>query len=134
MSSTTLKDKIQLKKCSIKVAILDQNIVAGIGNIYACEALWEAKISPHKMCSKMTEKNLVDLVEALKKVLNKAINAGGSSLRDFKDTGGELGYFQNLFNVYSRENSYCKRKYCKGVVIRQKQSGRSSFFCSICQQ
>ena len=133
-SSPTLKDKIQLKKCSIKVAILDQNIVAGIGNIYACEALWEAKISPDKTCSKMTEKNLDDLVEALKKVLNKAINAGGSSLRDFKDTGGELGYFQNLFNVYSRENSYCKRKYCKGVVIRQKQSGRSSFFCSICQQ
>ena len=133
-SSPILKDKIQLKKCSIKVAILDQNIVAGIGNIYACEALWKAKISPYKMCSKMTEQNCDDLVGALKIVLIKAINAGGSSLKDFKDTGGELGYFQNLFNVYSRENSNCKRNYCKGIIIRQKQSGRSTFFCCSCQQ
>ena len=133
-SSPTLKDKIQQKKCSIKVAILDQTIVAGIGNIYACEALWRAKISPYKMCSKMTEQNFDDLVDALKIVLIKAINSGGSSLKDFKDTGGELGYFQNLFNVYSRENSNCKRKYCKGIIIRQKQSGRSTFFCCICQQ
>ena len=133
-SSPILKDKIQLKKCSIKVAILDQNIVAGIGNIYACEALWRAKISPYKICSKMTEQNCDDLVGALKKVLIKAINAGGSSLKDFKDTGGELGYFQNLFNVYSKENFNCKRKYCKGIIIRQKQSGRSTFFCCSCQQ
>ena len=81
----------------------------------------------------MNEQNFDDLVDALKIVLTKAINAGGSSLKDFKDTGGELGYFQNLFNVYCRENSYCKRKYCEGVVIRKKQSGRSTFFCSICQ-
>ena len=133
-SSPILKDKILLKKCSIKVAILDQNIVAGIGNIYACEALWKAKISPYKLCSKMTEQNCNDLISALKIVLIKAINAGGSSLKDFKDTGGELGYFQNLFNVYSRENSNCKRKYCKGIIIRQKQSGRSTFFCCDCQQ
>ena len=133
-SSPRLKDKIQLKKCSIKVAILDQNIIAGIGNIYACEALWEAKISPYKMCCKMTEQNFDDLVDALKIVLTKAINKGGSSLKDFKDTGGELGYFQNLFKVYSRENSYCKRNYCKSVIIRQKLSGRSTFFCSSCQQ
>ncbi len=133
-SSPKLKDKIQQKKCSIKVAILDQNIVAGIGNIYACEALWKAKISPYKMCCKMTEQNCDDLVGALKIVLIKAIDAGGSSLKDFKDTGGELGYFQNLFNVYSKENFNCKRKYCKGIIIRQKQSGRSTFFCSSCQQ
>ena len=133
-SSPILKDKIQLKKCSIKVAILDQNIVAGIGNIYACEALWKAKISPYKMCSKLTEQNCNDLVGALKIVLTKAINAGGSSLKDFKDTGGELGYFQNLFNVYSRENSNCKRNYCQGIIIRQKQSGRSTFYCCSCQQ
>ncbi len=133
-SSPTLKDKIQLKKCSIKVAILDQNIVAGIGNIYACEALWEAKISPHKMCCRITEQKFDDLVAALKLVLIKAINAGGSSLKDFKDTGGELGYFQNLFKVYSRENFNCKRKYCEGKILRQKISGRSTFFCSSCQQ
>ena len=132
-SSPILKDKIEQKKRFIKAAILDQNIVAGIGNIYACEALWEAKISPYKMCNNMNEQNFDDLVDALKIVLTKAINAGGSSLKDFKDTGGELGYFQNLFNVYSRENSYCKRKYCEGVVIRKKQSGRSTFFCPICQ-
>ena len=127
-SSPILKDKIQLKKCSIKAAILDQNIVAGIGNIYACEALWKAKISPYKMCSMMTEQNCDDLVGALKIVLIKAIDAGGSSLKDFKDTGGELGYFQNLFNVYSRENFNCKRNYCKGIIIRQKTVWPFNFF------
>ena len=80
------------------------------------------------MCSKMTEQNCDDLVDALKIVLIKAINAGGSSLKDFKDTGGELGYFQNLFNVYSRENSNCKRNYCKGIIIRKNNLVVQLFF------
>ena len=132
-SSQILRDKTMYKKCSIKSALLDQGVVAGIGNIYACEALWEAKISPFKICSKLTEKNFEDLVKALKNVLLQAIKAGGSSLKDFKATGGELGYFQNLFNVYSRENLDCKRKFCNGSVIRKKQSGRSTFLCTNCQ-
>ncbi len=132
-SSLVLRKKTQYKKCSIKAAILDQEVVSGIGNIYACEALWRAKISPYKICSKMTDKNFYELVKELKNVLKKAINAGGSSLKDFKATGGELGYFQNLFSVYSRENLNCKRKFCNGNIIRQKQSGRSSFFCKNCQ-
>ncbi|MFL2802905.1 MAG: bifunctional DNA-formamidopyrimidine glycosylase/DNA-(apurinic or apyrimidinic site) lyase [Paracoccaceae bacterium] len=132
-SSLVLRKKIENKKCSIKAAILDQGVVSGIGNIYACEALWGAKISPYKICSKMTDQNFYDLVKELKNVLKKAINAGGSSLKDFKATGGELGYFQNLLSVYSRENLNCKRKLCNGNIKRQIQSGRSSFFCTNCQ-
>ena len=132
-SSPILKDKIEQKKRFIKAAILDQNIVAGIGNIYACEALWEAKISPFKICSKMTEQDCYLLVKELRNVLRKAINSGGSSLKDFKATGGELGYFQNLLSVYSREKLNCKRVLCKGKIKRQVQSGRSTFFCLNCQ-
>lgn len=132
-SSPILRHKTIYKKCSIKSALLDQGVVAGIGNIYACEALWKAKISPFKICRKMTEQNFEDLVKALKNVLLHAIKAGGSSLKDFKATGGELGYFQNLFNVYSRENLNCKRKFCNGSIIRKKQSGRSTFLCTNCQ-
>ena len=112
---------------------MDQEIVSGIGNIYACEALWEAKISPFKICSKMTEQDCYSLVKELRNVLKKAINSGGSSLKDFKATGGELGYFQNLLSVYSRENLNCKRVLCKGKIKRQVQSGRSTFFCINCQ-
>ena len=132
-SAQVLQKKIENKKCSIKAAILDQGIVSGIGNIYACEALWEAKISPFKICSKMTEQDCYLLVKELRNVLNKAINSGGSSLKDFKATGGELGYFQNLLSVYSRENLNCKRVLCKGKIKRQVQSGRSTFFCINCQ-
>ena len=132
-TSKLLKQEIIHKKCSIKTAILDQRIVSGIGNIYACEALWEAKISPFKNCNEMTDKNIYELVKELKNVLIKAINAGGSSLKDFKSTGGEIGYFQNLFSVYSRENLKCKREKCDNNVKRKLQSGRSTFFCSNCQ-
>ncbi len=132
-SPQVLQKKIENKKCSIKVAILDQGIVSGVGNIYACEALWEAKISPFKICSKLTDRDCYSLVRELRNVLKKAIDSGGSSLKDFKATGGELGYFQNLFSVYSREKLKCKRKSCKGKIKRQVQSGRSTFFCINCQ-
>ena len=112
---------------------MDQGVVSGIGNIYACEALWEAKISPFKICNKMTDQNCYSLVKELRNVLKKAINYGGSSLKDFKSIGGELGYFQNLFNVYSREKLNCKRIFCKGSINRKIQSGRSTFFCKNCQ-
>ncbi len=132
-SSFILREKTENKKCTIKSAILDQTVVSGIGNIYACEALWESKISPFKICSKMTDKDFYTLVKELKNILAKAIKAGGSSLKDFKSTGGELGYFQNLLSVYSRENLNCKRKSCKSNIKRQIQSGRSTFFCPSCQ-
>ena len=114
-SSQVLQKKIENKKCSIKAAILDQGIVSGIGNIYACEALWKQKFLHLKFAVKW-QSRIVILVKELRNVLKKAINFGGSSLKDFKATGGELGYFQNLLSVYSRERLNCKRVLCKGNI------------------
>ena len=128
------------KSKPIKNLLLDQNIVSGLGNIYVCEALFRSKINPKKNCSKLVtskgrpRKNLILLVRKINEVIKEAIEVGGSSLRDFSNISGKMGYFQSSFNVYNRENEKCLIDSCDGVVKRIIQSGRSTFFCSKCQK
>ncbi|HEX4410352.1 MAG TPA: bifunctional DNA-formamidopyrimidine glycosylase/DNA-(apurinic or apyrimidinic site) lyase [Xanthobacteraceae bacterium] len=128
------------KKTSLKAALLDQRVVAGLGNIYVCEALFRAHLSPKRRASTIADRNgapnerAEHLVDAIKAVLNEAIKAGGSSLRDHKLTDGELGMFQHNFQVYDREGQRCRTKSCSGIVKRIVQSGRSTFYCPVCQK
>jgi formamidopyrimidine-DNA glycosylase len=128
------------KRTSLKAALLDQRIVAGLGNIYVCEALFRAHLSPQRMASTIATRNgepnerAALLVEAIKAVLQAAIKAGGSSLRDHRLTDGELGMFQHDFQVYDREGEPCRTKGCKGKVKRIVQNGRSTFYCPTCQK
>jgi formamidopyrimidine-DNA glycosylase len=129
-----------LKKTSLKAALLDQTVVAGLGNIYACEALHRARLSPKRRASTIATRTGAPnakapaLVDAIKAVLNDAIKAGGSSLRDHRQTDGELGYFQHHFRVYDREGEPCVTPGCGGKVKRIVQNGRSTFFCPVCQK
>jgi formamidopyrimidine-DNA glycosylase len=128
------------KTMSLKAALLDQSLIAGIGNIYACEALWAAKLSPFRAGSSLANKNGTkaraadDLAVAVRNVLNRAIEAGGSTLRDHRQADGELGYFQHSFNVYGRTGEPCRRYGCQSTVERSVQNGRSTFFCAACQK
>lgn len=127
------------KSTPLKAALLDQKLIAGLGNIYVCEALWRAKLDPRSAAgSTVTTKGtatqkLATLADAIRDVLGEAIAAGGSSLRDHRQTNGELGYFQHAFAVYDREGEPCVRTTCGGVVERMVQAGRSTFFCPVCQ-
>ncbi|MBZ8117521.1 bifunctional DNA-formamidopyrimidine glycosylase/DNA-(apurinic or apyrimidinic site) lyase [Roseovarius sp. LXJ103] len=118
----------------VKSALLDQGIVAGLGNIYVCEALFRAGISPLRKAKNLSAKRAAALVPIIRDVLGDAIEAGGSSLRDFRQADGELGYFQHSFDVYGREGEPCRREGCGGSVARIVQSGRSSFYCAQCQR
>ncbi|GAA3843784.1 bifunctional DNA-formamidopyrimidine glycosylase/DNA-(apurinic or apyrimidinic site) lyase [[Pseudomonas] carboxydohydrogena] len=128
------------KKTSLKAALLDQRVVAGLGNIYVCEALFRAHLSPKRQASTLAVKSgapadhAVRLVAAIRAVLNAAIEAGGSSLRDHRQTSGELGYFQHSFQVYDREGEPCRTRGCRGTVKRFTQNGRSTFWCPSCQK
>jgi formamidopyrimidine-DNA glycosylase len=128
------------KKTNLKAALSDQRIVAGLGNIYVCEALHRAHLSPKRMASTIAERSgapngrAKDLAQAIRDVLADAIKAGGSSLRDHRLTDGELGYFQHSFRVYDREGAACPTRGCKGRIRRIVQSGRSTFFCPVCQK
>ncbi len=128
------------RKTHLKAALLDQSVVAGLGNIYVCEALHRARLSPRRRASTIATRTgapnarAVALVDAIKAVLLDAIEAGGSSLRDHRQTNGELGYFQHRFRVYDREGKPCVTKGCKGIVKRIVQNGRSTFFCPVCQR
>jgi formamidopyrimidine-DNA glycosylase len=128
------------KKTSLKAALLDQRVVAGLGNIYVCEALFRAQLSPRRLAATLATKageptdHAKRLVEAIHAVLNQAIKAGGSSLRDHRQTSGELGYFQHSFQVYDREGERCQTANCAGVVRRFSQNGRSTFWCPKCQK
>ena len=133
-NETYLIERLKGKKSAIKSVLLDQKIVAGLGNIYVCEALYRAGISPKRLAGKTAEKRLAALVPIIRQVLDEAINAGGSSLRDFRQADGELGYFQHSFNVYGREGLPCVTDGCDYVVQRIAQSGRSSFYCTNCQK
>jgi formamidopyrimidine-DNA glycosylase len=121
------------KKTSIKSALLDQRLIAGIGNIYACESLWRACISPRRQAARVTRHQIRDLAPAIKEVLNEAVTAGGSSLRDHKRVDGELGEFQHRFAAYDREGEPCPR-HDGGTIKRIVQSGRSTFYCPRCQR
>ncbi|MEH6360126.1 MAG: bifunctional DNA-formamidopyrimidine glycosylase/DNA-(apurinic or apyrimidinic site) lyase [Amylibacter sp.] len=121
------------KNTPIKSALLDQRIVAGLGNIYVCEALWRTGISPLSKAGKLSKIRAASLVPAIRAVLNDAIAAGGSSLKDYRQADGELGYFQHSFATYGREDEPCKTPDCMGQIKRVVQSGRSSFYCPKCQ-
>lgn len=126
------------KNTPVKSALLDQHMVVGIGNIYACEALFEAGIDPRKKARDISAKKAGELAQAVKDVLKRAIAAGGSSLKDYRQADGTLGYFQHSFKVYGREGEACPR--CrkggktKSVIHKITQAGRSTFYCPACQK
>jgi formamidopyrimidine-DNA glycosylase len=136
------------KKTSLKATLLDQRVVAGLGNIYVCEALFRAHLSPRRLAATLAARSgrrngvaggeptdhALRLVDAIHAVLDQAIKAGGSSLRDHRQTSGELGYFQHSFQVYDREGEKCQTAGCGGIVRRFTQNGRSTFWCPKCQK
>ena len=130
----------QGKNTSLKAALLDQRNVAGLGNIYVCEALNRALLSPKRKASTIAgragapNERAERLTDSIKAVLTAAIEAGGSSLRDHRQTDGSLGYFQHHFRVYDREGKPCPTRGCKGIIKRIVQNGRSTFFCPVCQK
>ncbi|WP_294229021.1 bifunctional DNA-formamidopyrimidine glycosylase/DNA-(apurinic or apyrimidinic site) lyase [uncultured Shimia sp.] len=129
-----LADRLTNKNTPIKSALLDQRIVAGLGNIYVCEALFRAGIAPKRKAGAISKPRAHSLVPIIRDVLQEAIEAGGSSLRDFRQADGELGYFQHSFGVYGREGEPCKTPNCTSKICRITQSGRSSFYCPQCQR
>ncbi|WP_186391431.1 MULTISPECIES: bifunctional DNA-formamidopyrimidine glycosylase/DNA-(apurinic or apyrimidinic site) lyase [unclassified Pannonibacter] len=128
------------KSAPLKAALLDQRLIAGLGNIYVCEALWRSGLSPERAAGDITGPGKARvaarerLAAAIRKVLEEAIAAGGSTLRDHAQTDGTLGYFQHSFAVYGREGEPCRTEGCKGTVLRLVQSGRSTFHCAKCQR
>ena len=122
------------RKQGPKTLLLDQSVVAGLGNIYVCEALHRARICPFKPAGRIAAPRLRRLAEIVREVLAEAIEAGGSSLRDFAKADGALGYFQHRFRVYDREGQPCTNPGCKGVIAREVQAGRSTFYCPVCQK
>ena len=122
------------KRTPLKAALLDQRLIAGLGNIYVCEALHRAELSPERAAGSLSPADTARLATAIRDVLGEAIAAGGSSLRDHRQANGELGYFQHTFRVYDREGEPCPRPSCDGVVERTVQSGRSTFHCRRCQR
>ena len=133
-NSEYLKIKLSKKESPIKNVLLDQSIVAGLGNIYVCEALFMSGISPKKKASKISKNKCDELVLNIRTILISAIEAGGSSLKDFTDIQGNPGYFQFDFYVYGRDNECCKTRDCDRKIKRIFQSGRSSFYCPRCQR
>jgi formamidopyrimidine-DNA glycosylase len=129
-----LKGALKAKRTPIKSALLDQRVVAGLGNIYVCEALFLAHISPKRLASKVQSDKIAPLVDDIKVTLKEAIKAGGSSLRDHARPDGSLGEFQHRFRVYDREGKPCPGQGCKGKIKRIVQAGRSTFYCPSCQK
>ena len=134
LNESYLATILSARKTPIKTALLDQKIIAGLGNIYVCEALFRAGISPLCKAADLSRDRAAALVPVIRQVLQEAIDAGGSSLRDFRQADGELGYFQHNFAVYGREGEDCRSDGCPGVILRAVQSGRSSFYCEQCQR
>jgi formamidopyrimidine-DNA glycosylase len=138
--AATLAGACKGKKTTLKAALSDQRVVAGLGNIYVCEALHRARLSPKRIAATIATKSGAPneraerLVEGIKAVLNEAIRDGGSSLRDHRLTDGELGMFQHRFRVYDREGEKCPTHGCGGTVKRIVQNGRSTFYCPACQK
>ena len=118
----------------VKSALLDQGIIAGLGNIYVCEVLFRSQVSPRRKAGQISARRVASLVPVIRQVLADAIDAGGSSLKDFRQADGSLGYFQHSFDVYGREGEACKREGCDGIIGRITQSGRSTFYCGKCQR
>ncbi len=133
-SDSYLVARLAGKNTPIKSALLDQHLVAGLGNIYVCETLYRARLHPARKAGDLTRAQVAALVPIIRTVLTEAIEAGGSSLRDYRQADGELGYFQHSFQVYGREGQPCATQGCDSVIGRMVQSGRSSFFCPTCQR
>jgi formamidopyrimidine-DNA glycosylase len=133
-SASYLAEKLRDKKSPIKSALLDQRIVSGLGNIYVCESLWRAGISPTRLSGQVSRKRIDILTPIIRDVLTEAIAAGGSSLKDHRQTNGDLGYFQHSFAAYGREGDKCRTPDCIGSIERIVQAGRSTFFCATCQK
>lgn len=129
-----LVGRLKGRNTPVKSALLDQGIVAGLGNIYVCEVLHRAGIHPARKAGRIAAARVAGLVPLIRQVLEEAIAAGGSSLRDYRQADGELGYFQHGFAVYGRMGEPCVTPGCGGTVARIVQSGRSSFFCPRCQR
>lgn len=129
-----LFEQLKSRKTPVKSALLDQKIVAGLGNIYVCETLFRAGISPARRSDRIARARIESLVPHIREVLRDAIDAGGSSLRDYRSTDGELGYFQHSFAVYGRDGETCMSPNCSALIRRMVQSGRSSFYCPNCQR
>lgn len=140
LDGALLSDMLRDKKTPLKSALLDQHLIAGLGNIYVCEALWRAALSPKRLAGTIAGKPGKEtvrtrrLAEAIRTVIADAVAAGGSSLRDYRQADGSLGYFQHTFSVYDREGSPCPRISCTGAVQRIVQAGRSTFYCPRCQR
>lgn len=137
--AATLADGFRGKKAPLKAALLDQTLIAGLGNIYVCEALHRAGLSPKRKAGSLVKKTgfdprLEDLARHIRAVLTEAIAAGGSTLRDFVQPQGEKGTFQQVFAVYDREGEKCRKRGCGGTVKRIVQAGRSTFYCPKCQK
>jgi formamidopyrimidine-DNA glycosylase len=122
------------RRSPLKAALLDQRHIAGLGNIYVCEALHRAGLSPERPAETLNPVEALRLVVDIRDVLSEAIEAGGSTLRDYRHEDGSLGYFQHTFRVYDREGEACSTQGCAGLVMRKVQSGRSTFYCARCQR
>jgi formamidopyrimidine-DNA glycosylase len=140
LTAVSLAALMAARRAPLKAALMDQRLIAGLGNIYVCEALWRAGLSPERPAGtvatpggkpKPAAKRLAD---AIHEVLRAAIAAGGSSLRDYMQASGELGMFQHNFAVYDREGEPCRRPGCRGIIRRKVQAGRSTFYCPVCQR
>ncbi len=121
-------------RAPLKAALLDQRRIAGLGNIYVCEALHDARLSPLRAAGSLSKAETRRLAKAIPEVLAAAIEAGGSTLRDHRQADGQLGYFQHAFAVYDREGAVCAHARCGGLISRAVQSGRSTFYCARCQR
>ena len=128
-----LTNALATRNTPIKTALLDQHVVAGLGNIYVCEVLFRARINPTRKAKDLSKKRVASLVPLVREVLIEAIEAGGSSLKDYRQADGELGYFQKAFQAYDREDQPCQTPVCSGTISRITQSGRSTFYCPKCQ-
>lgn len=131
-NSQYLQKKLANKNCNIKTTMMDNQIVVGVGNIYINESLFLAKILPTKMAKNLSKKEIIDLVDSIKKTIATAIEMGGSSISDYQNANGELGFFQNQHQVYGRQNHGCNK--CGCIIERIVQNQRSTFFCKTCQK
>lgn len=140
LDGATLGALFRNKATPLKAALLDQTLIAGLGNIYVSEALWRAGLSPRRLAgtiapaSGRSSQRAERLAEAVRSVIRDAIEAGGSSLRDYRQADGSEGSFQHRFSVYDREGEPCPKLSCSGVITRIVQSGRSTFYCPVCQR
>lgn len=133
-SAETLHAAFAGRRAPVKTVLLDQRVVAGLGNIYVCEALWRARINPARPAGRIARPRIEVLAAAIRDVLREAIDAGGSTLRDYRRADGELGYFQHAFAVYGRAGQPCQTAGCEGEIRVTTQAGRSTYHCPRCQR